>query len=111
MQNNHENSTINIKELAYELYKQDWIDNHVTPKMSLDAIKNYYEAKQECIDDGYPMSYSFDEWLEIEGYCGFLYVCYDEFCETEYLDKEYMVDLLDDNKMFVDMYLADINTQ
>lgn len=110
MENRHEYGIINIKELAYELYKQDWIDSHVTPQMSLDTIKNYYKEKQECIDEGYPMDYSFDEWLEIEGYCGFLYVCYDEFCEAEYLDKEYMVDLLNDNKMFIEMYLADIST-
>ena len=39
-----------ISEVAYELYKQNWIDTHTTPKLRLQVINDYYDYIQEAMD-------------------------------------------------------------
>ena len=52
---------------------------------------------------------SFEEWISEVGYGqGSLYVCYEEFCDMEYHDKEYMCELLKLEDL-INLYYADIN--
>lgn len=43
---------INIKRVAYELYKQAWIDSHTTPDARLDELREYYLYCKECVENG-----------------------------------------------------------
>ena len=100
-----ERPNMDISQLCYELYKIDWKYSHmITPERQMDSLKNYFEDAR-YFPDG---EYSYNDYLEEHGYDGELYACYDEFCETEYLDKEYIEHLLDNEKLFA-VYCADIN--
>ena len=35
-----------ISEIAYELYKQNWVDTHTTREMRLDALREYYSYRE-----------------------------------------------------------------
>lgn len=87
----------NISELAYELYKVQWKKDHmITAEIEQDALKDYYEGLVDF--DG---SYSFDDYIEEYGYLdGEIYACYEEFMDTEYLDEEYMKNLLNNDSLF-----------
>lgn len=92
----------NLTNLCYELYKVDWKRSHgITPEIEMDSIKNYYEylanTDSDCTYDDYIFEFGYD--------CG-LYVCYEEFCENEYLDWKYMIWLLD-NEQLIEMYIDD----
>lgn len=95
-----------IKKLCYELYKIDWKHSHmITHEREMDSIKDYY---QEVLTDNMGDIYSYENFLEKHGYSGELYVCFDEFCENEYLDETYMHFLLD-NEQLISLYNADVN--
>lgn len=80
---------MNIRELAYTLYKIDWM-RRISPERMSDFVLNYYvDRKIEPSSDATLL-----EVLEEFGFDGELYVCYDEFLENEYLDKAYMESLL-----------------
>lgn len=94
---------MNISKLCYELYKVDWKHSHmITAEREMDSIKNYYE---DLVDD--KDEYTYDDYIEEFGYDGQLYVCYEEFCDMEYHDKEYMCELLDNDEL-IKQYYADI---
>ena len=85
-----------IKELAYELYKGDWKVHHgIFRQQKVDALKAYYrycqEAEQTC---------TFEEWLGEFGYNGELFACKEEFLANEYLDESYVKQLLNDDILF-----------
>lgn len=86
---------MNITELAYELYKIDWM-RRISAEHQMDVFKNFYQ-NQEGQEDS---EYTIKDWIEDEGYDGELYVCKDEFLDTEYLDKEYMKSLFDNDTLF-----------
>ena len=91
-----------ISEIAYELYKQNWVDTHTTREMRLDVLREYCSCNEE-LD-----LYSFDDWINEVGYgSGSLYVCYGEFCDAEYRDERYMCELLYDERL-IQLYKADI---
>lgn len=92
-----------IKTICYNLYKEDWINTHISIEEKLQVIRDYYV---ESIKEGF--SYSFEEYLNEFGYDGILYVSFKEFCKNEYLIKDYMKELLKDN-FLIDLYLKDIN--
>lgn len=95
---------MNIKKLCYELYKIDWKNSHgITYQMEMDEVKNFYmHFESHDIYD------SFKDYLFECGYVeGIIYVCFDEFCENEYLDETYMCELLDDKKL-IQYYYQDI---
>lgn len=100
-------NTFDITEIAYELYKQDWVDMHTTREMRLDSLRNYYRYRKECIEEDLEMD-SYEEWLLEGGYDSGLYVCFEEFCDAEYHDKEYIVSLLSDPEL-VKLYYLDID--
>ncbi len=68
----------------YELYKLDWMRTH-----NPDVV-NEYKIWAEFGEDS-----TFEEWVEENGYGGELYVCFDEFMETEMQDREYILNLVD----------------
>lgn len=93
-----------ISRLCYELYKVDWKRNHmITADREMDSIKDYYEGLVDMDDT----EYTYNDYLEEFGYDGELYVCYEEFLETEYLEDDYICGLLDNEKLIA-MYYQDI---
>lgn len=99
-----ERPNLDIAQLCYELYKIDWKYSHmITKDREMDSLKNYFEDAR-YFPDG---DYSYHDYLEEHGYDGELYACYDEFCETEYLDEEYIKGLLDNEELLA-IYYADI---
>ena len=105
----------NIRDIAYTMYKIDWINSHISAERQLEAIRKYYKDLQECISEGY-QEISLEEWIEENGFDGEIYACYDEFCENEYVDMEYMHSLLKNENMItnydndVERYLAELTT-
>ena len=91
-----------ISKLCYKLYQVDWKRNNITTDIEIDNIKDYYEGLVDNDTD-----YTYEDYVSEFGYGGYLYACYDEFCESEYLDKDYICGLLDDDKL-IQMYLEDI---
>ena len=88
-----------ILEAAYELYKQDWINNHTTPELRLEVIRDYYDYIQDSMEDedceDIEDCDTLEEYIYNNGYPnGEMYVCFDEFVDNEFNDKEYMKELL-----------------
>lgn len=98
-----------IREIAYNLYIQDWLDSNVTAEEKLSTLRRYFEYTQECMtNDDEPDS--FNEWIWENGYeSGTLYVCFDEFCAAEYLNQSYMRYLLHDETLFA-KYCEDVQS-
>ena len=94
-----------ISEIAYELYKQDWIDTHTTEKERVESLRNYYSFAKQSVDN-YNKYSSYEDWLSDFGFNGSIYSCYNEFLDNEYRDKEYMFDLFGDTKLY-DLYHKD----
>lgn len=79
-----------LQEIAYEMYKQDWLDAHTTKEQRLQSMQEYYN---EFLTEDYCYE-SYEEYLEERGFGGQIYACYAEFCEAEYQDEGYMRHLL-----------------
>lgn len=92
-------SSLDIRHLCYELYKEHWLSENVTFEEKRQALKEYYCEYQNEV--------SFDTYIEDQGYHGSLYVCYDEFLGAEYLMKDFVKELLDDEQLY-DVYLKDM---
>ena len=87
-----------ISKLCYELYKIDWKRSHmITYQMEMDLMKDYYEG---LVD--HDSVYTYNDYLEEFGYNDELYVCFEEFYDNEYLDKAYIKQLLDNDKLFAE---------
>ena len=93
-----------ISRIAYELYKQNWVDTHTTREMRLDNIMNW--GKIEIEDDSPDSPDTYEAYREEFGYESSLYVCYNEFCCTEYQDIEFMQKLLQSESL-IKKYLED----
>lgn len=79
-----------LQEIAYEMYKQDWMDSHTTKEQRLQSMQEYYSlflTEDYCYE-------SYEEYLVDQGINGQIYVCYAEFCENEYQDEDFMKHLL-----------------
>ena len=74
---------------AYEAYKLDWMIQH--GHTLADLIKEVGEYMEEMAED---IVCSFDMWEFECGFNGEIWACYEEFCENEYQDKEYIKQLL-----------------
>ena len=97
---------MDIRKLCYELYKIDWKHSHmITKEREMDSIKDYYEG---LIDND--SEYTYEDYIEEFGYDGELYVCFEEFCDAEYYDVDYMRTLLDNDKL-INIYHEDIKEQ
>ena len=69
-----------LKEMAYEKYKEEWIKDHISD-VEMTATEAAYENDEEAKD------MTFEEYVEEYGFAnGMLYACFDEFLENEYKD-------------------------
>ncbi len=59
-------------------------------------MKDYYEGLEDEAE------YSFDDYIEEFGYNGKLYACFEEFYDNEYLDKSYIKQLFNNDKLFAE---------
>lgn len=86
---------MNIMDLCYKLYKEDW-ESRISPerKKSL-MIDFWYNISPEDRTEE-----ALAEYLDENGYQGELYVCFEEFLGAEFLDKEYMKELLTTRELF-----------
>lgn len=84
------NLSTELKKAAYELYKQDWLYEHVSPGRQMESLREYYEMSEED-ESAYE---DYDDYLFENGYNGELYVCFDEFLGAEFQDIGYMEYLL-----------------
>ena len=96
---------MDIRKLCYELYKIDWKHSHITKEREMDSIKDYYEG---LIDND--SEYTYEDYIEEFGYDGELYVYFEEFCDAEYYDVDYMCTLLDNDKL-INIYHEDIKEE
>lgn len=93
---------MNIKELAYTLYKLDWM-RRISYDRKRDFVLNYYvDSKIKPTSDATLL-----DTLEEFGFDGELYACFEEFLENEYQDDSYIKELLPDEQY--KEYLADIS--
>lgn len=77
----------------YEIYKESWMYENVSPAERLDSFRRY-KAISACEDNMYK---SYDDYLWDNGAfgSGSLYVCFGEFMDNEYEDREYIESLID----------------
>lgn len=105
------NEYITISMIAYMLYTQEWVSTHTTLKERLQAIKNYCAYIEDILETEPETEIpSFSEWLENFGYEGEIYVCFEEFRNTEYHDKDYILSLLGDDEELIQRYHQDLET-
>lgn len=95
---------MDIRKIAYELYKIDWVHGHISLEEQLRAYREYVIDKELYYDE----SYLFDDFLFDNGYDNELYVCEDEFFESEYLDEEYIESLIPHNSVLWNAYQKDM---
>ena len=90
-----------IKNISYELYKEDWKKAHgITLEIEKNNIKDYFANLEES-----NVKYSYNDFLNEFGYNGELYAGYEEFCKNEYQDENYMKKLLN-NERLINLYLS-----
>ena len=91
---------MNIRNIAYSKYQLHWMLDHGYSIMDLVvALRQRQTEDPEDFDQlSYPIDCLFEEWEEDSGFNGELWVCFDEFCEEEYEDAEYMRTLLTDEE-------------
>ena len=85
---------MDIMNIAYELYKQKWVNDHVSKEEQLEKEQAYlldlYWAKKQNTEMD-----TFDEWIfERGGYRSGLYSVVEEFECEEYEDRAIMKELL-----------------
>lgn len=97
-----------ISEIAYELYKMDWIAQHVTREAERDTYREYFKYRAYQLAHGEEVD-TYEEWLFDIGFPGgMLYSCYEEFCDGEYHDRDFIAYLFGNEEEFVKEYLEDI---
>ena len=94
-----------IRELAYELYKMDWM-RRISCDIQMDTLKDYYQETTEADREVYP----FEEYVLEYGYSGQLYVGFNEFLRAEYLDEFYMKSIFYKNDKLFKEYQEDLKT-
>ena len=86
----------NIKEFTqkavYKLYQIDW-ERRISAERKADDVKDFFES---CIENHYTPCFeeTYSQWLYDNGYSGELYVCYEEFLEEEFQNKDYIRELV-----------------
>lgn len=90
-----------IDAIAYRKYQEDWIKHQNFSEEFMEEIQREY--MEYCANT----LYSFQEYLDENGFHGICYVCIDEFREAEYLDAVYMNSLLSSEEYT--QYLNDVS--
>lgn len=94
-----------IDVIAYRRYQEDWIKRQNFSKEFMAEIqKEYMECKREYYQND---TYTFQEYLDDNGFQGSCYVCIDEFRGVEYLDAVCMNSLLSSEEYT--QYLNDVS--
>lgn len=96
-----------IRQIAYELYKQYWIDTHTSSEERMKVLVDYYSWRVTNKED-----VNFCDWLwfESDGFNGSLFACFDEFLDNHYREKEFVVyELFREDQELTAEYLKDIN--
>jgi len=102
------NDDINMRHLCYDLYKVDWKRTRITPEREMKNIKKYYNFLMNDAEfDEDINEYTYDNFVYEYGYDGELYVYYNEFLQAEYMDREYIKYLLNDDTLY-QKYLKDL---
>lgn len=97
-----------ISESAYELYKMDWIAQHITREIELATYREYFKYRAYQLENGEEVD-TYEEWLFDIGFPGGqLYACYEEFCDGEYHDRDFVAYLFGNEEEFLKEYLEDI---
>ena len=95
-----------ISKLCYELYKIDWESRHgITAEHKRATVIDYHKG---LLYGDYDEDYTYEDYMNEYGYDGELYVCYNEFLDTEYLDEDYMYSLLKGNTKLIKLYYKDV---
>lgn len=81
---------MDITKIAYEKYKLQWMMDH--GYTLTDLIKELDICQEEC--DDHTVSQLFDNWEFGYGFGSEIWVCYNEFMETEFLNSYYMSQIL-----------------
>ena len=81
---------MNIKQIAYEKYKLDWLLRHGYTLTDLIAELDLIQESDPCES----ISQLFTDWESDFGFNSEIWVCYQEFLDNEYQDKGYMRQLL-----------------
>jgi len=81
---------MDIKKIAYEKYRLDWMIAHGHSITEL--MKELELMRQE--DPECSLLSLFEDWEYGYGFSSEVWACYDEFLETEYQDASYMKALL-----------------
>lgn len=108
----------NMKKSIYELYQLHWLMNHgysLSDAMFKMAQIAFVEG---LYADDSVESLSYEKWKEIseewnqEGFCGGeMFACFEEFLETEYLEKDYILFLVsqsNEKEELKRLYLEDL---
>jgi len=94
-----------IDVIAYKKYQADWVKRQNFSKEFMVKIqKEYMECKREYYQND---TYTFQEYLDDNGFQGSCYVCIDEFRGVEYLDAVCMNSLLSSEEYT--QYLNDVS--
>ena len=94
-----------IRTVAYEKYKQQWFSSQDMTGDLMDKTVADYMEEMLHLDESEKCTFS--DWLFERGFHnGNIYVCYGEFLDAEYQDKEYMQNLLNEDEY--EIYLQDL---
>lgn len=92
-----------LQEIAYELYKIDWVRENVSQELQLAVEREFWLESLEY-EQEFDEILLWSNWIWDNGYHGSLYVCFDEFLDCEYEDVGYMKYLLCHNSVFWQAY-------
>ena len=82
---------MDIKKIAYEKYKLDWLMNH---GYTLTDLINELDVVKEDEEDNDSIGLLFSFWEDNCGFGSEIWVCYQEFINNEYADANYMKQIL-----------------
>ena len=94
---------MDIVNIAYEKYKLDWMISH---GHTLEELMHELNIMQKE-ENSSTVSNLYEDWEYGFGFSGEIWVCYDEFIECEFLNIDYMKNIL--TKHEYDVYLAYVN--
>ena len=97
----------NIYKLLYSLYKLDWMCSHnITKQQEIDTLFTFFDYVEES---EVSMDYAnFEDFLMNYGFSGEIYCCFDEFCDNEFKDSDYMLYLIGDRPTIRTLYLKEL---
>lgn len=116
MRNIVDDKELQISVVAYELYKQNWIDSNTSEEDRLAAIREYSSYVQVCLEHDWSFA-EFDDYIQKAGYPqkntdglsrGKKYFAsYEDFMKVEYNQSTYICALLKDDGL-ISLYHDDL---